>query len=50
MEEIKLNGESLDIIQDNISKLKKIFPEVVNENEVDFQKLEKLLIKGGGKI
>ena len=29
MNEIKLNGESKDIIQDNVSKLREIFPEIV---------------------
>ena len=27
MEKIKLNGESLDIVSENISKLKELFPE-----------------------
>ena len=40
---MKLNGESKDIIQDNISKLKEIFPEIVTENNIDFDKLKLIL-------
>ena len=43
MEEIELNGESKDIVSDNISKLKEIFPEVVTEDKIDFKKLELIL-------
>ena len=43
MNEIKLNGESEDIIQDNISKLKEIFPEIVIEDKIDFDKLKLIL-------
>ena len=43
MNEIKLTGESKDIVLDNISKLKEIFPEVVTENKIDFKKLELIL-------
>ena len=39
----KLNGKSKDIIQDNISKLKEIFPEIVNEDKIDFDKLKLIL-------
>ena len=39
----KLNGKSKDIIQDNISKLKEIFPEIVNEDKIDFNKLKLIL-------
>ena len=36
MIENKLNGESFDIVEDNISKLKELFPEIVtSDNEVD---------------
>ena len=38
----KLNLESLNIYDDNISKLKNIFPEVFNEDKVDFSKLKQL--------
>ena len=43
MNEMKLNGKSKDIIQDNISKLKEIFPEIVTENKIDFDKLKLIL-------
>lgn len=43
MEEFKLTGESKDIVLDNISKLKKIFPEVIAEDKVDFEKLKSIL-------
>ncbi len=39
----KLNGESKNIIQDNISKLKEIFPEIVTEDKIDFNKLRLVL-------
>ena len=43
MKEFVLNGESKNIVLDNISKLKEIFPEVVTEDKVDFKKLELIL-------
>ena len=43
MYEIKLNGKSRDIISDNILDLKKIFPEVVVDDKIDFQKLKLIL-------
>ena len=43
MNEIKLNGESKDIVSDNISKIKEIFPEVITEGKIDFKKLELIL-------
>lgn len=39
----KMNGETLDIVSDNIKKLREIFPEVFNEDKVDFEKLEEVL-------
>jgi len=45
MNETKLDGQSKDIISDNISKLKKIFPEVITENKIDFEKLQSILGK-----
>lgn len=39
----KMNGETLNIVSDNIKKLKEIFPEVFNEDKVDFEKLEAVL-------
>lgn len=43
MEEIKLSGESMDIVSDNVSKLKEIFPEVICEDKIDFEKLKLIL-------
>lgn len=43
MNEIKLNGESKDMVQDNLSKLKEIFPEIVTEDKIDFDKLKLIL-------
>ena len=43
MNEIKLNGESKDMVQDNVSKLKEIFPEIVTEDKIDFDKLKLIL-------
>lgn len=45
MNEIKLDGKSKDIISDNILKLKELFPEVIIENKVDFEKLQNILGK-----
>ena len=39
----KLSGESKNIINENIEKLKKLFPEVFSEGKIDFQKLEEEL-------
>ena len=43
MQEIKLNGESMNIVDDNIEKLKTIFPDVFTEGKVDFDKLQNVL-------
>ena len=43
MNEYKLNGESKDILAENISKLKDIFPEIVTEDKIDFDKLKLIL-------
>lgn len=43
MNEIILNGESMDIVADNIEKLKAIFPDVFTEGKVDFEKLGAVL-------
>ena len=40
MEEIELTGESKDIVLENMSKLKEIFPDIFNEDKVDFDKLK----------
>lgn len=43
MQEIKLNGESMNIVEDNLEKLKTIFPDVFTEGKVDFEKLQGVL-------
>ena len=43
MEESRLTGESKDIVSDNISKIKEIFPEVITEDKIDFKKLKLIL-------
>ena len=45
MNELKLDGQSKDIVLDNISKLKELFPEVITENKIDFEKLQSILGK-----
>ena len=45
MEETTLNGESLDIISQNIEKMKELFPEIISEDKLDFKKLELILGK-----
>ena len=39
----KMRGESMNIVNENIQKLKEIFPEVFSENKIDFKKLEEEL-------
>jgi adenine-specific DNA-methyltransferase len=42
----KLNksaGQSMDIVADNITKLKELFPEILAENKIDFKALQALL-------
>jgi adenine-specific DNA-methyltransferase len=43
MNETTLNGQSADIVSENIQKLKQIFPEVFCEDSVDFDKLQAVL-------
>ena len=43
MEEVKLSGESMNIVEDNIAKLKSIFPDVFSDGKVDFEKLKNVL-------
>ncbi|MDO5851205.1 MAG: DNA methyltransferase, partial [Methanobacteriaceae archaeon] len=45
MNETKLTGETKNILDDNITKLKELFPEIVTEDKIDFEKLELLLGK-----
>lgn len=39
----KLDGKSLDLTKENINALKRIFPEVVTEGKIDFDKLKLVL-------
>lgn len=39
----KISGESLDIVKENVKKLKEIFPEVFCEDKIDFKRLEEVL-------
>ena len=43
MIETKLNGKTPDIAEENIKKLKAIFPDVFEEGKIDFAKLQQLL-------
>lgn len=43
MQEINLNGKSLDIVKENVTKLKQLFPEIVTEDNIDFDKLKAVL-------
>ncbi|CEA14167.1 site-specific DNA-methyltransferase [Methanobacterium formicicum] len=45
MQETQLNGESLDIVSENVSELKELFPEIVTEDKIDFDKLREVLGK-----
>ncbi|MDZ4171252.1 MAG: site-specific DNA-methyltransferase [Methanobacteriaceae archaeon] len=42
MKETTLSGESLDILSENISKLKELFPEIVTEDKIDFDKFKQV--------
>lgn len=43
MQETQLNGESLNIVSENVSKLKELFPEILTEDKIDFDKLKAVL-------
>ena len=43
MIETKLNGESRDILSENIATLKELFPEIVSDDKIDFEKLKLIL-------
>ena len=43
MNETMLNGQTLNIAEENIAKLKTIFPDVFTEDKVDFEKLQQVL-------
>ncbi|EPY2303399.1 hypothetical protein [Clostridium sp.] len=39
----KMDGYSLNIVKENVEKLKEIFPEVFCEDKVDFERLQEVL-------
>ena len=39
----KIDIKSLNIVEDNISKLKQVFPQIFNEDKIDFEKINELL-------
>ncbi|MDR2623172.1 MAG: hypothetical protein LBC39_01175 [Methanobrevibacter sp.] len=43
MIESTLNGESKNLVKENIEKLKELFPEILTEDKIDFQKLKTIL-------
>ena len=44
----KLDGTSMNLVQENIKKLKEIFPEIFIEGRIDFDLLKQILGEGGG--
>ncbi|WP_339006618.1 site-specific DNA-methyltransferase [Fusobacterium animalis] len=45
----KLNGTSMDLVQENVKKLKEIFPEIFIEGKIDFDLLMQIFSLGGGQ-
>ena len=43
----KLNGISMDLVQENVKKLKEIFPEIFIEGRIDFDLLRQICNGGG---
>jgi len=43
MIETTLNGKTKDIVQDNIEQLKQLFPEIITEDKINFDKLKEVL-------
>ena len=43
----KLNGTSMDLVQENVKKLKEIFPEIFIEGKIDFDLLMQICNGGG---
>ena len=39
----KMNGESMNLLNENIEKLKALFPEIVTDGKIDFDMLKTLL-------
>ena len=46
----KLSGTCMDLVQENIKKLKEIFPEIFIEGKIDFDLLRQICSGGGCKI
>ncbi|WP_339012370.1 site-specific DNA-methyltransferase (Type III DNA modification enzyme) [Fusobacterium animalis] len=46
----KLDGTSMNLVQENIKKLKEIFPEIFIEGKIDFDLLRQICNGGGFKI
>lgn len=38
-----MDGRSLDILEENIEKMKQLFPEVFTEEKIDIEKLKEVL-------
>ena len=45
----KLDGTSMNLVQENIKKLKEIFPEIFIEGKIDFYLLRQIWRGGGAK-
>ena len=43
MNEINLDGQSKNIVSENISKIKEIFPGVISDGKIDFEMLKSIL-------
>ena len=43
----KLDGTSMNLVQENTKKLKEIFPEIFVEDKIDFDLLEQICCGGG---
>ena len=43
MNDIKLDGQSKDVVSENISKLREIFPSVIADGQIDFEMLKSIL-------
>ena len=46
----KVNGTSMNLVQENIKKLKEIFPEIFIEGRIDFELLRQIYWGGGYRI
>ena len=46
----KLDGTSMNLVQENVKKLKEIFPEIFIEGKIDFDLLRQICSGGGCKI